>query len=97
MVQIRKINNGQGEQIYPQTHINAVVGIEDKQDLLVSGENIKTLNGESLLGSGDLQVTMVTYPVFQIDDDMHLTVSSPDAEALSMFSINNNGHLEMEL
>lgn len=97
MIQIRKLNYGQGKQIYPQTHINAVIGIENKQDLLVSGENIKTLNGESLLGSGDLQVTMVTYPVFQIDDDMHLTVSSPDSEALSMFSVNTEGHLEMEL
>lgn len=97
MTQIRKLNNKQGQQVYPQTHVAAVIGMEDKQDLLVSGENIKTLNGESLLGSGDLQVTMVTYPVFQIDDNMHLTVSSPDAEALSMFSINNNGHLEMEL
>ena len=28
-----------------------------KQDLLKSGKNIKTINGESLLGSGDLQVT----------------------------------------
>lgn len=28
-----------------------------KQDLLKSGRNIKTLNGESLLGSGDLVIT----------------------------------------
>ena len=28
-----------------------------KQDLLKSGKNIKTINGNSLLGSGDLQVT----------------------------------------
>ena len=28
-----------------------------KQDLLKSGKNIKTVNGSSLLGSGDLQVT----------------------------------------
>ncbi len=27
---------------------------ENKQDILVSGENIKTINGESLLGSGDI-------------------------------------------
>ncbi len=97
MTQIRKITDKHGVQFFPQTHKSAVIGMEDKQDLLVSGENIKTLNGESLLGSGDLQVTMVTYPVFQIDDDMHLTVSSPDSEALSMFSVNTEGHLEMEL
>lgn len=28
-----------------------------KQDTLVSGENIKTINGESLLGSGDIEIT----------------------------------------
>lgn len=33
-----------------------VVEVESKQDELVSGENIKTINGESLLGSGDISV-----------------------------------------
>lgn len=28
-----------------------------KQDTLVSGENIKTINGQSLLGSGDIEIT----------------------------------------
>jgi len=30
--------------------------VEGKQDTLVSGENIKTINGESILGSGDLTI-----------------------------------------
>lgn len=30
--------------------------LDGKQDTLVSGENIKTINGESLLGSGDLEI-----------------------------------------
>ena len=30
---------------------------EYKQDVLVSGENIKTINGESLLGSGNISIT----------------------------------------
>jgi hypothetical protein len=29
-----------------------------KQDTLVSGENIKTINGESILGEGDLTVKL---------------------------------------
>lgn len=33
-----------------------------KQDALVSGTNIKTINGESVLGSGDLVVGGVTHP-----------------------------------
>jgi hypothetical protein len=32
-------------------------GITDAQDILVSGTNIKTINGASVLGSGDLTVT----------------------------------------
>lgn len=36
--------------------------IDSKQDELISGENIKTVNGKSILGSGDLSVT--TYQTF---------------------------------
>lgn len=32
-----------------------------KQDTLVSGENIKTINGESIVGSGDMVVGKITY------------------------------------
>lgn len=31
--------------------------LSKKQDNLVSGESIKTINGESLLGSGNIQIT----------------------------------------
>jgi len=34
--------------------------VESKQDALVSGSNIKTVNGNSLLGSGNLVVTEIT-------------------------------------
>ena len=34
-----------------------VAALDNKQDTLVSGENIKTVNGISLLGSGDLEIT----------------------------------------
>ena len=33
--------------------------LEDKQDLLISGTNIKTINGQSILGEGDLEITAV--------------------------------------
>ena len=33
-----------------------MVQLDDKQDVLVSGENIKTINGESILGSGDITI-----------------------------------------
>lgn len=34
----------------------AVKKVGEKQDILVSGTNIKSLNGESILGSGDIKV-----------------------------------------
>ena len=39
-------------------NINDIETIVDKQDTLVSGTNIKTVNGESVLGSGDLTLTI---------------------------------------
>ena len=32
--------------------------IADKQDALVSGENVKTINGQSILGEGDIQISV---------------------------------------
>lgn len=40
----------------PLTVTNKSVNITGKQDTLVSGTNIKTINNQSLLGSGDIQV-----------------------------------------
>ena len=34
--------------------------LDDKQDLLQSGTNIKTINNESLLGNGNINITMPT-------------------------------------
>lgn len=40
------------------THLYATAAqVIDKQDKLVSGENIKTINGNSILGSGDITIT----------------------------------------
>ena len=56
-----KLNNA----FFPVTHVSAVrndVGVpldsllQQKQDALVSGTNIKTINGQSVLGQGDLTV-----------------------------------------
>lgn len=43
-----------GENTIPQTIIDL---INDKQDVLVSGENIKTINGQDILGSGDITIS----------------------------------------
>lgn len=42
--------------------IAQIVDLSTKQDTLVSGENIKTINGTSILGSGNLEISSgVTY------------------------------------
>lgn len=40
--------------------IGSDVDLSSKQDVLVSGQNIKTINGNSLLGSGNLQIHGIT-------------------------------------
>lgn len=53
------------------------IGINMKQDTLVSGDNIKTINGESVLGSGDI-VTPTT-PVVQTTGQSTTAVMSQKA------------------
>ena len=50
--------------------------IGEKQDALVSGQNIKTINGQSILGSGNIEIEGGTAEI-QIDDA--LDVTSPNA------------------
>lgn len=51
--------------------------LDDKQDTLTSGTNIKTVNGQSILGSGDLSVSgdCIAYPTFSINSNGHLIMS----------------------
>ena len=43
----------------------SLADVSNKQDALVSGTNIKTINGEPILGSGDLEIiTGATYTVY---------------------------------
>lgn len=66
---------------FPQLVINAF------QDKLTSGENIKTINGESLLGSGD--ITVGVSGVVQIDDKLDLTSTNPVQNKVIATSISN--------
>lgn len=50
---------------YTKTEVDTAVGA--KQDTLVSGQNIKTLNGQSMLGSGDITVAVDAYTKAQTD------------------------------
>ena len=61
-------------------------GIVDKQDKLVSGTNIKTINGQSLLGSGDVEIdgfstvqyTQISGLVYAEGDEEHEAPESPE-------------------
>jgi hypothetical protein len=47
------------------THLVTKAQLDTKQDILSSGNNIKTINGSSVLGSGDLVVnTVSSYKVY---------------------------------
>lgn len=49
-----------GQKYFPVTDVSLVQGLQDllsgKQEALVSGENIKTVNNQSLLGSGNITI-----------------------------------------
>lgn len=51
-----KIDNGtEFARVYTDKEVDNK--LTNKQDTLVSGTNIKTLNGQSILGSGDLPIS----------------------------------------
>ena len=70
---------------------------DSKQDLLISGTSIKTINNQSLLGSGNINIEgggggVIMVGSFEIDENGHLIATIPDG-ATNPYSINSNGHL----
>ena len=69
-----------------------------KQDTLQSGVNIKTINHQSLLGSGNITIqgggggSVIGTGSFSIDTNGHLIVELPDAVD-NPYYINASGHL----
>lgn len=47
-------DDNEGVNVYTKSEVNTL--LNNKQDTLVSGTNIKTVNGETLLGSGNIQI-----------------------------------------
>ena len=81
---------------YTQTEITTL--LNTKQDKLISGTNIKTINNNSLLGSGNITIqgggggTVNMVGAFTINDSGHLIVELPDGYS-NPYSINSSGHL----
>lgn len=84
------------DRYYTETEVNTA--LSGKQDSLVSGTNIKTINNTSLLGSGNITIqgggggSVIATGSFSIDNNGHLIVELPDSTDNPYF-INNNGHL----
>lgn len=66
-----------------------------KQDTLVSGTNIKTINSNSILGSGDLEVTGSSSDTIVIagSDTTNSTTSLADATGLTFSASANSSYL----
>lgn len=56
--------------------IGSDVDLSSKQDVLVSGQNIKTINGNSLLGSGNLEIQGGGSSI-TVDDTLSTTSTNP--------------------
>ena len=79
--------------------VGRTVHDDTKQDLLVSGQNIKTINHQSLLGYGNITIEgggggsgVVMVGSFRITDDGDLIVTLPTG-TLNPYHIDENGDL----
>lgn len=68
------------------TKEEVTTGLNSKQDTLVSGTNIKTINSQSLVGSGNIDITADSIPT------LFVTSSTPDSETFDKVysAIQNN-------
>lgn len=82
--------------------ISQIVDLSTKQDTLVSGTNIKTINGSSVLGSGNLTIdTGGTYTAgkgISISNSNEISVINPLPEHLYLYtySISDNTKTQIE-
>ena len=72
---------------------------DTKQDTLISGTNIKTINNQSLLGSGNITIegggggSIVMVGSFEIDNNGHLIATIPDGASNPYHIDFSTGHL----
>lgn len=73
---------------------------DSKQDTLISGTNIKTINNQSLLGSGNITIeggggggSIVMVGSFEIDTNGHLIATIPDGASNPYHIDFSTGHL----
>ena len=96
-----QLEDERGNRQYPVSTTDVVVDADGvsvatllsrKQDRLVSGQNIKTINGKSILGSGDLVIEggggtsddVEAYPIYYPIDDTPLTDEQKAANKMAI-------------
>ena len=62
-------------------YIAKKIGLDTKQDVLQSGVNIKTINNQSILGEGNLQIGDISSGSTCIDSELNISSSNPVANA----------------
>ena len=62
-------------------YIAKKIGLDTKQDVLQSGVNIKTINNQSILGEGNLQISDISSGSTSIDSELNISSSNPVANA----------------
>lgn len=79
--------------------VGRTVHDDTKQDTLISGTNIKTINHQSLLGSGNINIEggggggTVMVGSFEIDNNGHLIATIPDGASNPYHIDFSTGHL----
>ena len=82
-----------GENVEVKLANSFVNKVNAKQDTLVSGTNIKTINGESILGNGDITIeggTSSSYTAGEGIDISEANVISVDKESLNIPTLQTN-------
>lgn len=70
------------------------MALAQKQDKLESGLDIKTLNGQSLIGEGDLKIELTLENYFETDGDYrHLRARGTTKEDVGLDHVDNTGDL----
>lgn len=81
--------------------IAQIVDLSTKQDTLVSGQNIKTINGSSVLGSGNLTIdTGVKYTGgkgISISDSGEISVENPLPMSLRLYTYSISGKTKTQI
>lgn len=74
----------------PGADIDArLAAVPNKQDTLVSGTNIKTINGQSLLGSGDITIQGTGFESVSSNQDGTLLITLTNGDTITV-DLNHN-------